>query len=250
MTDLSRNPVCRPFDFAGSPLHSVLLIHGFTASPGTMLPLGEFLAKCGFRVKGLLLPGHGTTAADLERRRWPEWLAAVQESFDQLSMECEKVSVVGLSMGGTLTLLLAQTRPVYRAAALCAALKVRNRASHAASVLWPVMRYHVDRPRVYDDRFLAQYNACYDRTPVRSVAELNALMSRTRHGLKSVRCPLLVVRAGQDETVPPESAETIMNYAASSNKRLLTLPESPHVCTLGPERERLFGEIARFLGTP
>ena len=75
-------------------------------------------------------------------------------------------------------------------------------------------------------------------------------MRHTLHGLKGVRCPLLVVRAGQDETVLPVSAEIIMNRAASTHKRLLTLLNSPHVCTLGPERERLFAEIAHFFGSP
>ena len=250
MNDLFQNPLCRPFDFPGSSQHGVLLVHGFTATPGTMLPLGKALAQCGFRVKGILLPGHGTNAEDMELRRWPEWLAAVQAGFDQLVSECGRVSVAGLSMGGTLALLLAQTRPVYRAAVLCAALRVRNRASRAARILWPVMRYHTQAPFSYDGEFLAQYNACYDRTPVRSVAELNALMRHTLHGLKGVRCPLLVVRAGQDETVLPVSAEIIMNRAASTHKRLLTLMNSPHVCTLGPERERLFAEIAHFFGSP
>lgn len=250
MLDLSQNPLCRPFDFPGSSRHGILLLHGFTATPGTMLPLGQALAKRGLRVKAILLPGHGTTVLDMERRRWTEWLAAAQEGFDQLARECEQVSVAGLSMGGALTLLLAQTRSVYKAAPICAALKVRNRASRFAKVVWPVMRYHVDRPcSAYSDDFLEAYNACYDRTPVRSVAELNALMKRARRGLHKICCPLLVIRAGQDETVLPESAELIMNETSSVNKRLLTLPNSPHVCTLGPERERLFSEIAAFLAS-
>lgn len=41
MMDLSQNPLCRPFDFAGNPRHGILLVHGFTATPGTMLPLGK-----------------------------------------------------------------------------------------------------------------------------------------------------------------------------------------------------------------
>lgn len=248
MMDLSQNPLCRPFDFAGNSRHGILLVHGFTATPGTMLPLGEALARRGYRVKGILLPGHGTTVDDMECRRWPEWLGAVQEGFDQLSQECERVSVAGLSMGGTLALLLAQTRPVYRAVPICAALRVRNRASHFARLIWPVIRYHTDSHHPSGEEFLAEYNACYDRTPVRSVAELNALIAHTLHGLKMVRCPLLVVRAGKDETVSPKSAEIIMDHTASFKKRLLTLPDSPHVCTLGPERMWLFQEIAYFLG--
>ena len=105
MMDLSQNPLCRPFDFTGNSRHGVLLIHGFTATPGTMLPLGEALAQRGYRVKGILLPGHGTTVDDMERRRWPEWIGAVQEGFDQLSQECERVSVCLLYTSGSRTYL-------------------------------------------------------------------------------------------------------------------------------------------------
>jgi len=42
--DLSKNPYAQPFTFEGSRSHGVLVIHGFTATPGTVLPLGQAVA--------------------------------------------------------------------------------------------------------------------------------------------------------------------------------------------------------------
>ena len=57
MQDFS-SPQGKPFDFPEGN-HGVLLIHGFTGSPGHMRPLGEKLREAGFAVRGILLPGHG-----------------------------------------------------------------------------------------------------------------------------------------------------------------------------------------------
>ena len=65
MSSLLDNPLCRPFFLEGSRDHGILLIHGFTATPGTMNPLGQALAqKTGYTISAPLLPGHGRTAAE------------------------------------------------------------------------------------------------------------------------------------------------------------------------------------------
>lgn len=253
MESLSRNPFCRPFSFEGTREHGVLLLHGFTATPGTLFPLGQALfQKTGWYISAPLLPGHGRTPEEMEKTRWHDWLRAAQHSFDEMSRRCRDVSVVGLSMGGALTLLLAETRPVRRAVPIAAALSVHNSKIHLANFLWPFCRYigeekeaeQKEQPR---PDFLQEYNAAYQRTPVHCLADLDRLMRLARRGLPRIHCPVLAVRAGKDETVHPRSSDWIMAGVSSPKKQLLELPESPHVCTLGPEREVLFDAVARFL---
>lgn len=50
-----------PFVHDGSPEVGVLLCHGFTSTPATMRPWGEYLAEAGFTVRCPRLPGHGTS---------------------------------------------------------------------------------------------------------------------------------------------------------------------------------------------
>ena len=118
------------------------LIHGFTATPGTMNPLGQALAqKTGYTISAPLLPGHGRTPEEMAKTRWHDWLRAVQHEFDLLSRRCRDVSVVGLSMGGTLTLLLAESRPVRRAVPIAAALSVYNEKLIFSHALWPFVPF-------------------------------------------------------------------------------------------------------------
>ena len=250
MSLLIDNPLCRPFWIDGSREHGILLIHGFTATPGTMNPLGRALAeKTGYTVAAPLLPGHGRTPEDMAKTRWHDWLRGAQHAFDKLSRQCKDVSVVGLSMGGALTLLLAETRPVRRAVPIAAALSAYNEKIICANALWPVWRFFTEPEKEHEvmPDFLYEYNDTYDKTPVHCLADLNRLMRLARQGLPRIHCPIMNVRAGKDRTIHPRSTGWIMTEVSSRKKVLLELPRSPHVCTLGPERELLFEETAKFL---
>lgn len=246
MRDLTNHPMSRPFSFSGSTQHGVLVLHGFTATPGTVLPLGQAIARAGLTVEGILLPGHGVTAEEMTRHRWQEWLQAAEDAYDSLARRCQRVSVVGLSMGGTLTLLLAEQRPVYKAVPIAAALKAYRRASLLAPLVWRFYPYLRDGKPVSHPDFLSEYNQTYLCTPMRSVVDLNHLMRLAKGELHHITCPLLVVQAGQDRTVHADSAKWIM-ARASGEKELLLLPNSPHVCTLACERELLFQRVVKFL---
>ncbi|MFD2396151.1 alpha/beta hydrolase [Prauserella oleivorans] len=97
-----------PFRHTGSTETGVLLCHGFTGTPATMRPWGEYLADAGYTVSCPRLPGHGTTWQECNRTEWTDWYACVEAEFHRLAQECESVFVFGLSMGGTLTLRLAE----------------------------------------------------------------------------------------------------------------------------------------------
>ena len=73
-----------------------------------MRPLAEAFAAAGFTVELPRLPGHGTTPEDMAKYGWADWIAAVEAAYEGLSKRTEKIVVAGLSMGGSLTLWLAE----------------------------------------------------------------------------------------------------------------------------------------------
>lgn len=54
---------------------ALLLIHGFTGSPGHMRPVGEAVHAAGFTVRGIALPGHCQSIEAMEQSDWKQWLA-------------------------------------------------------------------------------------------------------------------------------------------------------------------------------
>src|SRR5690349_5123499 len=100
-------PGAEPFAHDGGDT-GVLVCHGFTGTPQSMRPWAERLAADGLTVRLPRLPGHGTTWQEMNRTRWADWLAAAERSFAELVDRCDRVFVMGLSMGGALALRIAE----------------------------------------------------------------------------------------------------------------------------------------------
>ena len=99
-----------PFSAPGGP-HGALVLHGFTGCPQSMRGLAQAFASAGFAVELPRLPGHGTAIEDMLETSWDDWSKAAEAAYDDLAARCDKVVVSGLSMGGTLTLWLAEHHP-------------------------------------------------------------------------------------------------------------------------------------------
>ena len=102
-------PGAEPFAADGGPSASC----SATASPAPRSPCGpwaEHLAAAGLTVRLPRLPGHGTRWQDMNDTRWSDWYGEVERAFDDLRGRCDTVFAMGLSMGGTLVLRLAEQR--------------------------------------------------------------------------------------------------------------------------------------------
>lgn len=238
------NPMAQPFDFPGDE-HGVLLIHGFTGSCAHMRLLGEHLRDKGFTVKGINLPGHGTRLEDMAACTWKDWLQAAKLAAAQLQDQCKYVSVAGLSMGGVLTLLLAEQMRITAAAPISAPMAVQNKAmpfARIGSLFIKTTYWKGDdaRTAMLDQR----YDYGYTGFPTRAAADLSKLIHMARNNLYAVTCPVLAVQSHADETISADSAEVIVDGVSSQRKGVLYLEEVPHVCTISKEHQHIADAIA------
>ena len=88
----------------------VLLLHGFTGSPASVLPWARGIHDAGYTVSVPRIAGHGTQWKELNKSNWQDWYDSVEAAFLALKENCERVFVGGFSVGGTLALKLAQIR--------------------------------------------------------------------------------------------------------------------------------------------
>jgi len=239
-----------PFDLVGDGAIGVVLVHGFTGSPYEMRYLGEQLARAGFTVHGLRLPGHGTRIDELDRTTWKDWYDAVEEAFESLRLMCGQVAVVGQSLGGLLSLHLAAQRPDVAAVGSLATplwleglgAKVADWAARGA-LRWPsvpkLMRTDVR------DRRVRRENPCYDRIPTRALGELARFMKLVGSELESVRCPVLVLHGQHDHTAPVGCAAKIATRTRAVRTRLL--PLSYHLIAADVERDIVAAEVIDFM---
>ncbi|MCU5773037.1 lysophospholipase [Erwiniaceae bacterium BAC15a-03b] len=95
----------------GKPEKGVLLIHGLGDAPGSFSDIGPQLARQGFLVRTLLLPGHGTRPQDLIGVSINDWRQVVNEQAAIMQQDVAQVWLGGFSTGGNLALEYAIKHP-------------------------------------------------------------------------------------------------------------------------------------------
>jgi len=225
-----------------------LLLHGFTAAPQEMLRLGAHLANHGYTALGVRLAGHGTTLDDLARTRWPDWLASAQDGLDRLRGLCDRVVVLGLSMGGMLSILLAaETPPTGLVLMSTPTLVPPNRLRPFLRPLSPIYPRIPKGPPDWFDPSVAVERIAYAAYPTRSMAEVIDLIEIARAALPRVHAPALIVHSLNDDFVVPANAETLLAEIGARDKRLLLVEGSNHLVTLDAARETVFDAARAFV---
>lgn len=212
----------------------VLLLHGFTAGPNSVLPWGQALAQAGATVHVPLLAGHGTSVADLSQTTAYQWRADVQQALDALlDSGFDRIAVGGLSLGGALALDAAAHRPVDATFVVNPALSFKP-LDGLGVFLSPFARRLMPTvgPLAGDIKKPAVQEIAYDRTPVAAVQQLARLLWTTRRNLSHIKSPVTLYWSTQDHVVPSSSARILENAIDRALLDTVVLDRSYHVATL------------------
>jgi len=243
-------PGAERFELSGTNGACVLLVHGYTGTPGEMRMLGEHLNGLGFGAVGILLPGHGTTAEDLARTKFSDWCDAVEDEAKRARKKYAKVFAAASSMGGAVALWTAADGVFDRLALLSTPVKVYGERHVPRTKTFQKdaagFEYAVKKRRIYD--LPEKYWLSYDRYPLSPLQDAFAkidLLEKER--LARVRCPLLIMQSKVEKHVRPESAEIIFDKAGSADKKIVWYEHSGHELLLGDEREDVMRRIGEFM---
>jgi carboxylesterase len=225
----------------------VLLVHGFTGSPPSMRPWGEFLHSKGYTVRVPLLPGHGTKPEDLNKVKWQEWPAKVTYELIELQKTCDTVILIGLSMGGgtVLNVAAANNEVISGIILVNPMIHVRGVPVELAFFLSRLQKL---RTSVGDDikrPGITEWG--YDHLPTRGVYQLLKMLRVTRRNLSKVTVPVQLFHSVDDHTLPVGNTEIILSEIASQNKTRIELVNSYHVATLDYDQELIFQNSLTFI---
>jgi len=249
--------VVEGFALPGSRPLGCLLVHGFTATPDEMHPLGEALAARGFPVRAVRLAGHGTEVADLAGTRWTDWFASVTEGADRLRRDVPALAVAGMSLGALLALHLAATRPAEVSALVLCGTPLEL---GGAGVRWLPLLARIPcvarrwatipkrgGPDIADPAVRAASRS-YRAMPLAGVLELLQLQTIVRSELGGVTQPVLLLHGRHDHSVPLANLELVHRSLGSRLIESHVLEHSWHVVTLDYDRDEVARLAADFLG--
>ena len=242
-------PSAEPFFFPGGST-GCLLIHGYTGTPKEMRWLGEYLAEQGNTVLGIRLFAHATQPADMIRARWRDWLASVEDGWHMLSDCTQQIFVIGLSMGGILSLLFASRRPVAGIVAMSTPHHLpkdaRIRFIKPLSLIQPYIPK--GSPSWFDEKAYQEHTS-YPSDPTRAYAEVRDMLEVMRNRLPIIKSPTLLIYSKDDPVVTPGEGHMELIYQAlgSSDKQSLWIEKSGHVLPRDAQRKQVFRAIGEFI---
>ncbi len=245
-------PYAEPFYATAEPDESgsrigVLLSHGFTGCPASMVPWGKHLAERGFGVSVPRLPGHGTSWQEMNRTGWHDWYGELERALEKLKTEHDHVVVGGLSMGGGLVLKLAadRGREVAGVMLVNAAVASNNKQLLAVPLLKRVIP---SMPGIGNDiKKPGQDEKGYDRVPLKALGEMMAGWKAVREDLAKVTQPIIHFRSAEDHVVDPSSSQIIASKVSSRDVQERMLENSYHVATLDNDAPAIFEESVAFI---
>jgi carboxylesterase len=235
-----------PFSASGGR-RGALVLHGFTGNPFSIRPVASALADAGLTVEAPLLPGHGTSVDDMIETSWSDWSAAAEDSYLDLAGRCEKVVVVGLSMGGTLSCWLGERHPEIAGLVLVNPLvrsipvdqvDLLRSMAEAGETLMDGIGSDIAQPDVTE--------LSYRQTPIRPLLSLLEAADEVGAKLADITCPVLLFSSRDDHVVPSATGDDIVAALGHRCERVW-LDRSFHVATLDYEREEIQKRASEFV---
>lgn len=235
---------------------AVLFVHGFIATPNSFADLPDHVAAQGWHVRVMLLPGHGTTPLDFQKTEPGDLEEAVQKELELLQERYSTVVLLGHSMGGALSTIIAARKqpqglilvaPYFSITKFLDIFKVENLAIFATPLLkWlpkPQAMHQVNRRSIRSKLIM------YNWIPMKGVHTAIALAEKAQQAdtLSKLLMPVMMIHAAADKVTDPQSSKKVYKNLPTENKRYHELKKSNHVVFWDHDRDLVKEQVSTFL---
>ena len=248
-------PGGQPYFLPGGPF-GCLLIHSFASSPQEMRWLGTRLNQNGFTVLSIRLFGHATNFNDLRRTRYSDWIASMEDGLSLLQKQCNKIVVVGASLGSALALIAGAKHPVDAIVAISPPYDLQSYTrALQLSLPNPLQRLFKSGKRDFHPNVIlpgllsteVDDDLPYPTIPSRIFSEIGLLLTEMVRVLPSVDVPSLMIHSDPEKKQQSKGADQILNDLKTKRVEILTIKRGGDPATLHLERERVADAIAVFI---
>lgn len=227
----------------------ILILHGFAGLPETVSGLVPHLEAAGIPYRMPAMRGHWTQPRDLVGVTAQDWYDDAASALDDLLQVAEKAVVVGLSMGGLITLQLAMERgpDLAGAVAVAPALRVADPLAQHCHLMAKIVPYWWMPPAPKGSAYGRPRN--YSIFPTKTFCEFYELGRKVEANLARVSVPLRILVSTADKVITPESSQVVYDRVSSADKEIRWFERSGHEMMIDWEKDRVFELILDFIKT-
>jgi len=235
---------------------AAIIVHGFSDTPASMMPLAENLhASLGITCIMPLLQGHGTSIDDFEQASYEQWIAQVEHAYSEAASRFSHVFLIGFSMGGLLATIACASRCAGRiliAPAFDVGIQ-RQMKLWLLPIIQYFKRYNYKNPEhttynrnLYDPVMREKYRLFYDREPLRAIIQYGFIRKRALLRIRDVPSDSLVILSKADRVVDFFRTKAII-ATHQPTWRIIELDRSGHMIPLDYDREIVFTVVKEFI---
>jgi carboxylesterase len=168
---------------------------------------------------------------------WADWSSSAEEAFDSLAAHCERVAVVGLSMGGGLTAHVAEVRPSVVGCVFINPLVKLPDATivDGVNALLDGGLETIDAIGS-DIKKEGPLEASYDAMPLACAKSLFEGIAIVNENLQNISAPSLLLSSREDHVVTSDNGDALMENVSGPIERVW-LENSYHVATMDNDQE-------------
>ena len=204
---------CRSIVIRQGSDKAVLMVHGFPTTPAMYRYASECMKEEGYDVFAPLIPSFGADWHDFVETDFSSWYGWIEDYYLRLCSEYSSACVSGISMGGAMTLRLAETHRVKAAAVIGAPVVYNSLFRDHIVTSWPAYLLRIigvftpaikpgivrERPGANDgNEDWKGYSGTFPRQGASLVWNLRAI----RRDLPLIDSPILSIHDRGDRTVP------------------------------------------------
>lgn len=215
---------------------AVVFVHGFSDSLCRINGFAKMLSDRGITTKGVLLPGHGKTVAELAKTTPNDWYAEVEREVLETAKRHKEVYIIGISFGGNLALKFDAEHPniAKGIVTLESPMRIKNQYLTRAAIPFAKsfgMKYwkkkflkkvkHPEKETVFKQGVL-------DSMPLDNIAQIIDFLENKQGFLKKVTTDVLIVQSEKSSLLTKNSAQLIYSSISSKRKEIYRIENVYH----------------------
>jgi len=224
----------------------ILVLHGFTGTPLTMMPQIDRFNQEKFNIEAPLLKGHGTKWQDMLKLKYIDWVNDAEEALLRLKKSSKNIFITGISMGGTLACYLAEKYPEIKGLVLI---------NHAVFIndwrlfFLPVIKNIIKASYgiANDIKKEGVKEIAYETVTRNATYELLQLIKNVKNNFNKITQPVLIFKSLKDHVIKLKSAEYTLNNIYSEKVEIIWLNNSYHVATLDNDSGLISEKSVQFI---